>query len=157
LDQDGLILDVVDSFGSFLIYVQRERMPRIAVFGRSAACRSPVMFPGDRDDGRRVVTQLSARPGDKTLTFKFKNKRNGRISPSLPAPLEIVELIEFLGDSPRKTEDGKRVGYAVPYSEIIDILSTFIRTKSLSAELVVEDLAGGLSTSPTNEREESEF
>lgn len=157
LDQDGLILDVVDSFGPFLIYIQRERMPRIAVFGRSVACRPPAMFPGDRDDGRRVVTQLSARPGDKALTFKYKNKRNNRISPSLSAPLEIVELIEFLGDAPRKTEDGERVGYAVCYSEIIDILSAFVRTKSLSAELVVEDLTGGLSTTPTNEREESEF
>ncbi len=157
LDQDGLILDVVDSFGPYLIYVQRERTPRIAVFGRSAACRPPVMFPGGRDDGRRVITQLSARPGDNALTFKYTNKRNGRISPSLSAPLEIVELIEFLGDAPRKTDGGERVGYAVPYSEIVDILSAFVRTKSLSAELVVEDLTGGLSTSPTNEREESEF
>lgn len=157
LDQDGLILDVVNSFGPFLIYVQRQQMPRIAVFGRSLACRPPVMFPGDRDDGRRVVTQLSARTGDKALTFKYKNKRNGRISPTLSAPLNIVELVEFLGDAPRKTEDGRRVGYAVPYSEIVDILSTFVHTECLPAELVVEDLADSISSGPTNEREESEF
>lgn len=157
LDRDNLILDVVDSYGPFLIYIQRRHAPRIAVFGRSVACLPPVMFPGSRDDGRRLITQLSAQPDDKALTFKFTNKRNGGISPALSAPLGVVDLIEFLGDTPRKTDDGKRVGYAVPYSEIVDILSTFIRTKSLPAELVVEDLAGGLSSSPTNEREESEF
>jgi len=157
LDRDNLILDVLDSYGPFLIYVQRQQTPRIAVFGRSLACLPPVMFPGNRDDGRRFITQLSAQPDDKTLTFKYKNKRNGRVSPNLAAPLGVVELIEYLGDTPQKRDDGERVGYAVPYSEIVDILSTFVRTKSLAAELVVEELAGGLSSGPTNEREESEF
>ena len=157
LDEDNLFLDTVDSRGSYLIYIQRRSAPRIAVFGRHMACTPPVMFPGDRDDGRRLVTQLSARSGDEALTFKFKNKHNGGVSPKLLAPLEIVPLIEYLGDTPTTLDDDRRVGFAVPYSEIVDILSTFCHTKCLSAKLVIQSLENRPTSGAANEREESEF
>lgn len=156
LDQDNLILDIVDSKGPYLIYVQRTTAPRIAIFGRNMRCRLPAMFPGGRDDGRRIITQLSANRGQKHLTYIYQNKRNGRISPKLRAPLKVAELIEFLGNSPETDEDGRRSGYAVPYSEIVDILSTFCETATISAQFVLEGLEDKRD-GPSQEREETEY
>ncbi|MCG8404909.1 MAG: flagellar basal body P-ring protein FlgI [Phycisphaerales bacterium] len=156
LDRDNLILDVVDSKGPYLIYVQRGTAPRIAVFGRSMRCQLPAIFPGSRNDGRRLVTQLSASRGQEHLTLIYKNKRNGRISPKLRAPLNVAALIEYLGDSPRQDENGKRSGYAVPYSEIVDILSTFCETETIPARFVLQGLEGRDGGS-SGEREETEL
>ncbi|MFQ5429048.1 MAG: flagellar basal body P-ring protein FlgI [Phycisphaerae bacterium] len=156
LDKDNLILDSVDSGGAFLVYIHRARVPRIALFGRQMRCRPPAMFPGERDDGRRLVTQLSADVGDDCLTFKFRNKRNGRVSPDLKAPFGVAELIAFLGDAPRQIDGEQRVGFAVPYSEIVDILSTFCESGTIPAKLVLEGLEDRDAES-SNEREESEF
>lgn len=155
LDQDNLILDLISSKGPYLIYVQRLNTPRIALFGRNMKLRPPLMFPGHRSDGRRLVTQLSASGDDRHLSFVYLNKRSGRVSPKIAAPIELAGLIEFLGDAPRKSDEEKRLGFAVPFSEIVDILSTFCETKSLSANFVLEGLED--VDAADDERPESEF
>lgn len=156
LDKDNVILDVVDSSGPFLIYARRSAQPRIAVFGKTMAVRTPAIFPGDRDDGRRLLTQLSAMAGDDHLTFVFHNKRNRAISPPLKAPLGVPELIAFLCDAPRRNDDGTIHGFAVPYSEILDILSTFCEMQTLPAKFVLEGLEDK-DDEASNERDETEY
>ncbi len=155
LDEDNLILDVVETSGPYLIYIQRSAAPRIALFGKNMRCKGPAMFPGGRKDERRLLTQLSAPPGAEILNFIFHNKRTGAISPRLEAPMAVAELIELLGGAPAH-EDGKLTGYAVPYSEIVDILSAFCEAKTIPARLVLEGIEKA-DDDGSGQRGESEF
>ncbi|HPF40042.1 MAG TPA: flagellar basal body P-ring protein FlgI [Phycisphaerae bacterium] len=155
LDRDNLVLDVIDCHGKDLIYAQQSDSPRLALFGKRMMCRPPAIFPGVRKDGRVTITQLTADSGDRNLTLVYKNKRNGSISPPIPAPISIPELVQFLGDTPRQLSSDRVVGFAVPYSEILDILSAFSETDSLRASLVVEKV--GKVDEPGLDREESEY
>lgn len=156
LDKDNAILDIIDSRGSYLIYVQRARTPRIALFGKTMRAKPPAMFPADRIDNRRLITQISAQADDNNLTLIYWNKRNRKMSPNLEAPMNVAKLIAYLGDSPNKTEDGTLTGFAVPYSEIVDILSAFCETRTIPAKFVVEPLEDARDGT-SNERDETEF
>lgn len=158
LYQDNLILDVVDSSGPYLIYVQRSMAPRVAVFGLQMSCRPPAIFPGERHDGRRIQTQISAEAGSNSLTVIFNNKRTGRNSPPLTAPLNVAGLIEFLGGTPLKSESGEWTGLGAPYSEIVDILALFCDegARTISATFIAEDLTGEGDQRPDGDRERKE-
>lgn len=141
LDQDNLILDVIDSGGANLIYVQRLNQPVVAIFGTQMRCQPPVIFPdGQRNDKRRLLTTITAQQGDDHLTVLYKNKRTGANSPPLKAPLNVGELVAFLGDATQFSESGEVRGLAVPYSEIVDILNTFTRQGSIPGRFVTEEM-----------------
>ncbi len=156
LDHDNVVLDVVDSKGPYLIYVRRTMEPRIAVFGRQMSVRGPAIFPGERNDGRRLLTRLTAESSDEHLTLLYHNKRNNVLSPKLKAPLNVAELIQYLCDSPRRLDNGEIHGLAVPYSEMVDILSSFCDLGSLQSRFVLEGLEDQ-PDSKSNDREESEY
>ncbi len=157
LDVDNMVLDVVDSTGPFLIYVQRVEEPRVALFGKSMACNPPAIFPASRQDGRTLLTQLSAETGAAHLTFVFKNKHNGLNSPPMEAPLNVAALTCYLADEPQRDDKGEIVsGYAVPYSEIVDILSSFCDMGTIPARFVLEGLED-VDEKAKQEREETEF
>lgn len=158
LYQDNLILDVVESTGPHLVYVQRSMTPRIAVFGEQMSCRPPAMFPGERKDGRRIQTQLSAKEGDENLTLIFTNKRTDRHSPPLSVSTNVAKLIEFLGGTPLRNAEGEVQALGTPYSEIVDILATFCdeKTKTIPAAFIAEDLTGREEYKEAEERERKE-
>jgi len=161
LYQDNLILDIVNSSGPYMVYVQRSGMPRIAVFGSQMSCRPPAIFPGERRDGRRIQTQISALADSDSLSVIYNNKRTGLNSPPLTAPLNVAKLIEFLGATPVKNEKGEWIGLGAPYSEIVDILVWFCdeRARVIPATFIAEDLTGEGEQRPDQERErpESEY
>lgn len=158
LDQDNLVLDIIDSGGEFLIYVQRLNEPRIAVFGKQMACNPPAIFPGDRNDSRRLLTQISANKGDDHLTLIYRNKFTGKNSPQLEAPLNVGKLITFLGDRWDTDPNGKPTGLAVPYSEVVDILHALCKPKSISARFIVEEMTvPEADADGGKQREESEY
>lgn len=155
LDRDSMILDVIDCRGRDLIYAQQANAPRLAIFGKRMIARPPAIFPGVRKDGRTTATQLSANQGDRDLTLVYRNKRTGATSPPLKAPLGVPELVTFLGAAPQKSDSNTVRGFAIPYSEILDILSAFCETESIRAELIVEKI--GKVDEPGLDREETEF
>jgi hypothetical protein len=159
LYQDNLILGVVDCTGPYVIYIQRTMKPRIAVFGSQMRVRPPAMFPGERRDKRRVLSQISDNQDGESLTVIFLNKRTGMHSPPLPAPLSVAGLIEFLGSEPLVGENGDPSGLGAPYSEICDIISCFCDARSIPATLVVEDLRGreDYGEESMRERRETEY
>lgn len=159
LYKDNLVLDVVDSSGPYLVYVQRSEVPRIAIFGRQMRCRPPAMYPGERRDDRFLHTQISAQLDDENLALIFKNKHTGRNSPKLDVPLNVVKLIEFLGDTPVKADKGGVEALGIPYDEIIDILHTFCEVRTIPATFIAQDLTGAdeVGTQRRRGRKESEF
>ncbi len=159
LDQDNMILDVVESDGPFLVFVQRSMTPRIALFGRQMKLRPPVIFPGARRDGRRFHTQISDLNGTDQINLVYLNKRTDMTSPPMRVPLNVAELVTYLGGTPVRGPDGDLAGLALPYSEIVDILSWFCESRSIPATFVVEDLRGreDYSKQGSRERPESEL
>jgi flagellar basal body P-ring protein FlgI len=158
MDQDNLILDMVDSNGPHMIYVQRLDQPVIAVFGRQTRCAPPAIFPDpDRNDKRRLLTTIGAQTGSNHLTIVYKNKRTGQVSPQLKAPLDVGELVRFLADS--RQMDGKEfvAGLSVPYSEVLDILQSFCGHGTIASRFVVEQGAGRPEGSSEEDRPESEY
>ena len=159
LDKDNMILDVVETEGPFMIYVQRLGEPRVALFGSQMRSQPPAIFPDPtRNDGRRLMTVITAQKGDTSLTVIYKNKRTGAQSPSLAASLDVSKLLIFLGDSFRRGDDDEIEGLAVPYSEVVEILQAFCKARTIPAKLVIEEQVPGESASPDDrEREESEY
>lgn len=158
LFEDNLLLDVVDSQGPYLIYVQRSMVPRVAVFGKRMRCRPPAIYPADRRDDRFLHTQISAENDAEELTLICRNKRTGMVSPPLAAPFDVAPLLTFLGGAPVKNADGELQGLAVPYDELIDILYAFCKAGSIPAEFHAEDLTGQeTSQEVQQERKESEY
>jgi hypothetical protein len=144
LYQDNLILDVVDSNGPYMLYVQRSMAPRVAVFGAQMACKPPAIYPGEKRDARRIQTQISAAAAADSLTVIFNNKRSHKNSPPLTLPLTVADLVEFLGGTPVHAEGDQVLGLGAPYSEIVDVLAVFCdeNSKTIPAVFVAEDLEG---------------
>ncbi|MFQ5424213.1 MAG: flagellar basal body P-ring protein FlgI [Phycisphaerae bacterium] len=140
LDQDNMILDVVDSSGPFLIYVQRSTAPRIALFGKHMACRPPLLYPDTTETEAPwdALVTLHADPDATELTLQRWNRSNRKISAPLPCPLNVVALIRYLGDTPRPGPDGELMGMGVPYSKIVDILFRLCQSKAIGATFEVE-------------------
>ena len=161
LYEDNLILDIVESTGPYLIYVQRSMVPRIAVFGSQMSCKPPAIYPGEHRDARRIQAQISAAEGADSLTVIYNNKRTRKNSPPLTVSLNVAEMISFLGGTPVRDENGNVLGLGAPYSEIVDILAVFCDpdTKTIPATFVAEDLEGKEEVKNEGERErkESEF
>jgi flagellar P-ring protein FlgI len=157
MDRDNFVLDIVDSKGPFLIYVQRLVEPRIAMFGTQMKCHPPAVFPGERNDGRRLLTQISAMRDDDHLTVIYRNKRSGINSPRLEAPLLVRDLVKFLGDRFETDDNGRPTGLAVPYSEVIDIFYAFCKSETIPGQLVVEEATAREEGADSKEREESEY
>lgn len=159
LDRDNLLLDIVDSKGGYLIYVQRLRIPRIAVIGRNMRIHPPAIFPADRNDGRYYHTVISNDPDSGGIRVIRKNPSAGRQSPPLVAPRNVANFVTFLGDAFHLDPEGRPLGLAVPYSEIVEILDAFCRMNTIPAQFVVEDIgpAEEPSREPGEDRKETEY
>jgi hypothetical protein len=157
MDQDNLILDMVESNGPHLIYVQRLGQPVVAIFGSQTRCDPPAVFPdAERNDHRRLLTTIGAQTGSNHLTVVYKNKRTGQVSPQLKAPLAVGQLVKFLADS--RQMDGKDFvsGLSVPYSEVLDILQAFCNHGTIAAKLMVEQGTARPEGSSEEDRPETE-
>lgn len=152
LDADNLILDVVDSDGPHLIFVQRSRAPRIAVFGSQMACRPPVMCRND-------YVLITAEPGDKKLKIMRSNLAANRVSPVLEGPLSVTALIRYLGDTAVSNEHDQLRGLSVPFSEIVGVLHTLCGSGAIAAVLDIERplVTEDVVRQRAHERPESEF
>lgn len=161
LDQDNLILDAIDSKGPYLIYIQRALQPRIALFGKLMRCRPPLSYPdpANRRDNRRLMARINADAGAKELTIIYHNKRVNKYSPPLSAPLNVVDLVKFLGDAPDLDPSTKIDGLAIPYSELVNIFHSFCDSGTIRAEFIAEDLTGKSESDigGKQERSESEY
>lgn len=161
LDEDNLILDIVDSGGPFLIYVQRLGEPRVAIFGRQMKCQPPVIFPDPdyRKDERVLLTMITAQEGEAALTVFCQNRRTGLRSPRLSAPLNVGELVKLLGDRFDRDDSDNPTGLAVPYSEIVEILGALCKKRSIPASFVTEESEAlkDAEQDGSRDRQESEY
>lgn len=159
LDEDNLILDLIDTTGPYLIYVQRVGAPRIAIFGKRMRCNPPALFPDIdyREDGREYFTTLTAELGDDRMTVIYRNRRSGLQSPRLRAPLIVADLVRFLGDRFSLDDDKNPTGLAVPYSEVVDILGALCKRQTIPADFVTDEMITESEDESGRERRETEY
>ena len=130
---DNFYLDLVQCSGRNLVYATRTGERRIALFGETTRCVPPVFFCDD--DG--MIT-ISAQEGDQQLTLLRKARFRDRVSPPIPAPLNVADLIPMLGGDP-VVEDGDLVsGLVVPYSLVVKVLADLCGSGSLNADFILE-------------------
>jgi hypothetical protein len=142
LDRDNAVLDVLDSGGPFLVYVQRLGSPRVALFGRQMRCDPPAIFPDlqYRNDDRFLHLLITAQAKDEKLSVIYKNRANGQTSPKLDGPLGVADLVRFLGDRFELNAEGRPESLAVPYAEVIDVLGAFCKSKTIAATFVTDEM-----------------
>ena len=130
---DNFHLDIVQSSGRNLIYARRTGERRIALFGETVACVPPLFFC----DEEGMIT-ITAEDGDSNLTLLRKTPFSAKVSPPIPAPLNVAELIPMLGDAPVVENNEFVSGLEVPYSLVVKLLADLCRTDAVNADFTLE-------------------
>jgi flagellar basal body P-ring protein FlgI len=151
---DNFILDRVPGPGPNLIYAKRTGRRRIALFGDKVRCVPPLFFC----DEEGLIT-IIAEAGASQLTLLRKTQFSNRVSPPIPASLDVAELIPMLGNEPTM-ENGEVVrGLNVPYSLVVRALADLCQLDAIDADFVLEQISVPEIFGPVRPtgREESEL
>ena len=119
------------STGSTVIYARVSSEPRFAIIG-NARCRTPLFY---RDTRGTVI--MNADNGDTEVTVS-RTTPSGNVSPPTAAPLELKQLIPFLGNKADQDKFGQVTGLGLDYGRIIDIVSALCENGTIDAEFRIE-------------------
>lgn len=151
---DNFALDLVPSTADNMIYIRRTKAPRIALFGDGLQCIPPVFYR----DPYGLIT-INADTHDSRLTLIRKTPFHDRVSPPLPASLELAQLISMLGDDPTIDGDRQVHGLALDYSTVARTIQQLCESRATNAHFMLQtdsitDLFGPLAD---GERRESDL
>lgn len=119
------------STGRTIIYGRVSSQPRFAIIG-DARCRTPLFY---RDARGTVI--MNAENGDTAVTIA-RTTPSGKVSPPTTAPLELKQLIPFLGNRADQDKFGQVTGLGLDYARIIDIVSALCENGTIDAEFRLE-------------------
>ncbi len=142
LDMDFVLDTVTTVDGPPMIYAKTGQHARIVVVG-DPRCRTPLLFRHSRG----VVT-MSAEPEADHLTL-IRTTPNGLVSPALEGPLNVVELIQFMGNKARENKSGQVTGLGMAYSQILDVISSLCADGTIPAEFRFERIGAVDITAPS--------
>jgi hypothetical protein len=135
--QVSLALDVVESNGRPLVYVQRMLEPRIAVFGAQMPLSLP-LFYNHPDDW---VT-LNALDEQSDIAILCRTRSGRLMSEPLMVPARVVELIRALADLPVKDDAGHVQGIGLDYARVVEVLDALCTSGAIPARLAVQTTGG---------------
>ena len=144
LGKDNFTLDLIRSTGPGLIRAQASGGRRIAIFGDGLACKPPVFYVHpDR------AVYINAYHDDTELTLIRRGRFAPSVSPPIPVPFSVADLVRKLGDDPLPDAEGEIRGLAVGYDQVILILHTLCENGTIPAKFVfdrasITDLYGPL-------------
>ncbi len=149
--RNNFMLDKVDAPGPNLVYVRRTGDQRIALLGNGMYCIPPVFY----QDPRNLIT-INAEEDDRKLTLIRRAKFSDRISPPLPADLELDRLIDMLGDDPKGESEDAIHGLALDYATVTRTLHDLCETGEINAKFMLQrntttEMFGPMSTSGRSE------
>ena len=129
-------IDRVTHRGPKRIYVSREGMPRIVLFGDPIQCRDNIFIESEDKD---VV--INARPGEKYVSVMRRlANRPGLVGPLL-ASHDVSDIIQALcGDPDIERRPGTRRGLGLSYSDMIPLLSKMCDTGTAKADFIGGDM-----------------
>ena len=132
IGRDAFTLDLVSCHRPPFIYARRQGERRLALFGDPPRCKPPIFYRAP--DG--LIT-LRADAGDDEIRLVRAVPANGTVSPQIPALLELVELIELLGNDAEVTY-GEVKGLGLDYGTVVRLLYHLCQDESLPAEFMIE-------------------
>ena len=128
----SFIIDNVVCSGPQMVYVSRQKSPKIVLFGSPVYCKKN-LFVQSPD---QTVT-INSVPGDKYISVSRKHPNRPRVLGPVLCNYELSSLIRTLGElSDVKQKLAAQPGLAIPYSEIIDILAIMSDQKAIPAQFV---------------------
>ena len=137
-------LDVIPSAGPGLIHAHATGKRRIAIFGADLACRTPVFY--SHPDQAILINALET---DQNLTLIRRARFADTVSPPIPVPLSVVDLVRKLGEDPVLDDAGNVRGVGMGYDQTILILHTLCGNSTIPAKFMfdrpsITDLTGPL-------------
>jgi hypothetical protein len=128
---DNFQLDVIPTTREPFVYVKRNDSRRIALFGTKLRCDTPTFYRAP--DGS--FTLNATEQADQLTAVRVTPY--GSVSPPIPAPLELPELIKFLG-SDAGLEAGNITGLSLDYAAIVRAIYYLCEDKTVAADFVLE-------------------
>jgi hypothetical protein len=126
----AFIIDNVIYSGPQMVYVSRQEVPKIVLFGSPIYCKKS-LFIQSRDQSLTI----NSVPGAKYISVSRKHPNRPRVLGPLLCNYELSSLIRTLGElSDVKQSAAAQPGLAVPYSEIIDILEIMSTQNAIPAQ-----------------------
>lgn len=119
------------STGGAVVYARVTTQARFAIIG-DARCRTPLFY---RDTRGTVIMNADERDTEITIA---RTTPSGKVSPPTKAPLELRQLIPFLGSKADQDKFGQVTGLGLDYARIIDIVSALCEDGTINAEFRLE-------------------
>lgn len=149
--QVNLTLDVIDCSGPGLIYVRRTQAPRLAVFGRDLAVRTPIFHAHPRE-----WVMLNASDDADLITLYCRTRRSGVLSEQLFVQPRVVDLVHRMAALPVQDEIGQFQGLGLHFSLIVDTLEALCRDGTIPARILIEE-SGFEALPPPLDRPEADI
>lgn len=118
-------------FGEPLIYITQQGEPRIVLFGRAAALRTPMLVSAW--EGRLLMA--SDAPGDPVRLY-YRDPVTRRTTTLDSVPMELEALIRFMAKEP--TPNDPRPGLGLGYAEIVGLLYQIQQGSATQAAFATE-------------------
>lgn len=149
---DNFLLEVVDAPEPAVVQIATSDTPRITLLGRNIRLTPPAIY---RDE---LIT-FSADAGDKQLRITRVNPHTKVASPLLSGPLDLAELLRFLGGRPNDDGNGNVTGLGLNYSHVARIVYSLGQDRTLPATVILQrpTVSDQLWKLKTPQRAESEL
>jgi hypothetical protein len=129
-------IDHVTNRGPKTIYVSREGVPRIVLFGDPIPCSDDIFITSE---DKNIV--INARPSDKYVSVMRRLANQPKLVGPLSAKRDVSDIIQALcGDPDAERRLGVRRGLGAPYSDIIPLLSKMCDTGVVKADFIGGDM-----------------
>jgi len=144
-DPINFVVEVCPSDGPPTIYARRTQVRRIALIGgERMVCRPPFLYS---QPDRPLV--MSASEGDRVVTLLRKNAEGRVALGPMKAPLDVPNLVRFLGQEFSRGRDGRIEGLNIDYGVVLDVLYRLCEKGGIKADIrweepSVEDVLGPL-------------
>ena len=126
----AFLIDSVICSGPKMIYVYRQQVPKIILFGAPLHCQKNIFVQSE--DGTVTINSM---PDDKYISISRKHPTRHRVLGPLLSSYELSSLIQTMGELPDvKESSAAQPGLAIPYSEIIQILETMCAQNAVPAQ-----------------------
>ena len=133
-------LDVVQSTGQPLIYVQTIKQPRIVLFGESIRSRVPLFYLSA--DKLLTITSNQAAEDDAEQISIQRCTPSGSIGLTLKSSPDMVAIIKTMGSAIEPDHKGVHHGLGMDYSQLVRALHGLWQSKAVDAGFVLQPAPG---------------
>ncbi|MHC4770253.1 MAG: flagellar basal body P-ring protein FlgI [Planctomycetota bacterium] len=152
ISNGAFTIDSVICSGPKTIYVYRQGMPRIVLFGSPLRCEKNIFI-----QSKKSSVTINSLPEDNRISVSRKHPNQPRMIGPVVSSNDLGVLIQTLGELPDiQSNSAARPGLAIPYAEILQILETMSEQEAVLAQFIAgpqAELMPVLEELPSNGRQ----